>query len=163
MIGKIALINACNCRGALAKTISIVPAFDLVKESTSNSSTNGAVTLNGRAPQLSGSPEGPRYQFPPPMPTLYGCSSQTDYRIFSTVVPYLRFWFHSHGVRCWGSIEFSNQCTPRNRLVKPPTAKASCTKSVSECKRGGGSHYSKWLRNYKPMQWILRPTVAPQK
>jgi hypothetical protein len=138
MIGKVALMNACSCRGALAKTFSFVPAFDPVKESTSNSSTNGVVTSNGRVRQLPGSPAGPRYQFPPPMPTLYGCSSQADYGIFYTVVPYLRLWFHSHGVRCWDFVSFLNQCSPRNCLVKPPTAKAACTKSVRKCKRERG-------------------------
>ena len=47
LIGKVALMNACTCRGALAKTFSFVPAFDPVKEFTSNSSTNGVVTSNG--------------------------------------------------------------------------------------------------------------------
>jgi len=55
------------------------------------------------------------------------------------VVSYLRFWFHSHGLRCWGSVEFSVQFSPQNCPVKPPKAKASCTKSVNGCKRGGRS------------------------
>ena len=47
--------------------------------------------------------------------------------------------------------------------VKPPTAQASCTKSVSECTREAWPRYNTWLRDYKPVQWMLRPTVAPQK
>jgi hypothetical protein len=77
------------------------------------------------------------------------------------VVSYLRFWFHSHRLRCWDSVEFAVQCSPQNCPVKPPTAKVPCTKSVNECKREAWPRLNTWLRDYKPIQWMLRLTVAP--
>ena len=79
------------------------------------------------------------------------------------MVFYLKFWFHSHWLRCWGFVEFSVQCPPRNFPVKPPTAKESCMKSVNECKRGAWPRYNTWLRDYKPVQWMLRLIVVPKK
>ena len=65
-----------------------------------------------------------------------------------------RFWFYSHGLRCRGSVDFAVQCSPCICPVKPHTAQASCTKSVSECTREAWPRYNTWLRDYKPVQSV---------
>ena len=77
-----------------------------------------------------GVPQVPRYQSPPPNAHRAWLLLTGGLWDILHVVSYLRFWFHSHGLRCWSSVEFSVQCCPRNCPVKPPMAKGSCTKSV---------------------------------
>jgi hypothetical protein len=104
-----------------------------------------------------------RYQPPPQNSHRAQLLLTYGLREINHVVSLLRFWFHSHGLRYWGSVEFSVQCPPRNRPVRPPAAKAPRAKSENECKREAWPPYNTSLRDYKPVQCMLRPTVAPQK
>ena len=125
------LSHACRFSVAFAKSFQLcLPSTVIRTKRCCNFELKGSTTA-GKSRRFS-------VQFPPQMPiTVHNPFSQTDYGILSTWFPTCDsgFWFHSHGLRCWGSVKFAVQCSPRKFPVKPPTAKASCMKPVSECKR----------------------------